>query len=367
MNYIIVALLIIVIILLFFNLFKPNDKKWREYYKLQIENKSEISKDLLAQTNIMKEYFDQKLYNMYKENKELEVKLLQIINENNKNINLSVEQKITASLAKTNESYLSLIQRLTRIDEAQKNIEKLGYDVSSLKNVLTDKKTRGIFGEMTLKQVIYNVFGDSNIYKMQYKLENGYIADCVIHTNSNISDIFIDSKFPLENYRRLCDAMGEEKKFYEKEFKKDLRKHIDTIKEKYVITTNNHAILFIPAEAIFAYTNAYASDMIEYALKQNIWIASPTTLLALLSTVLVVMENDNRNKYAKIISDELSKLSIEFDRYFERFNRLKNNIETLSKTASDIYITSNKIQNRFKQINSGNKNLIENDDIERDV
>ena len=139
MNYIIVALLIIVIILLFFNLFKPNDKKWREYYKLQIENKSEISKDLLAQTNIMKEYFDQKLYNMYKENKELEVKLLQIINENNKNINLSVEQKITASLAKTNESYLSLIQRLTRIDEAQKNIEKLGYDVSSLKNVIKFK------------------------------------------------------------------------------------------------------------------------------------------------------------------------------------------------------------------------------------
>ena len=179
-------------------------------------------------------------------------------------------------------------------------------------------------------------------------------------------NICIDSKFPLENYRYMLEKgiTPEERIRREKLFESDVKKHIDAIASKYIVegVTSDQAIMFLPAEAIFAELNAYHNDIIEYAYKKRVWITSPTTLMSTLTTIEVIIKNAERDKYAKVIRDELSKLSIEFGRYKERWDKLSRSIQTVNKDIEDIHTTTEKITKRFNSINSvelDDKNLIE--------
>jgi len=267
-----------------------------------------------------------------------------------------VQENLDEGFKKTNQTFQSVMERLTRIDEAQKKIEQLSSDVVSLQDVLTDKKTRGIFGEVQLNQILNNVFGEPNkkTYALQYKLENGTIVDSILFLPEPTGAVPIDSKFPLENYRRQMDQSLDEPTRHQasKDFKKDIKVHIDAISKKYVasIETADQAILFLPAEAIFAEINAYHPGIIDYAHSKSVTIASPTTLLSLLSTIQVVLNNIERNKYADQIHEELNKLAAEFGRYQTRWNKLSSKIKTMNKDIDDIHTTTEKISKRFDQI-----------------
>ena len=167
--------------------------------------------------------------------------------------------------------------------------------------------------------------------------------------------VAIDSKFPLENYRIMVDKNFDKasRETAAKLFKSDVKKHIDAIASKYIIpgVTSDQAIMFLPAEAIFAELNAYHTDIIEYAYKKRVWITSPTTLMSTLTTIEVIIKNSERDKYAKVIQSELTKLSIEFGRYKERWDKLSRSIETVSRDVEDIHITTDKISKRFDSIN----------------
>ena len=143
-----------------------------------------------------------------------------------------------------------------------------------------------------------------------------------------------------------------ERQAYEKQFKIDVKKHIDAISDKYIIpgVTSNQAIMFLPAEAIFAEINAYHNDIVEYAYKKNVWITSPTTLISSLTTIQVLIKNIERDKYAKVVHDELIKLGIEFSRYKERWDKLSRSIETVNKDVESLNITSDKISKKFESI-----------------
>src|SRR5574344_187525 len=226
-------------------------------------------------------------------------------------INDSVNERLDESFEKTNKTFTNVLERLSKIDEAQKKIDNLSNDIVSLQSVLTDKKSRGIFGEVNLKNIMVNVFGENNekIYKMQYGFENGSIADSVLFAPEPLGTIAIDSKFPLENYQNMVnkDNSKEARATYEKMFKQDMKKHIDAISSKYIIPgiTSDQAILFLPAEAIFAEVNAYHQDIIDYAYKKRVWITSPTTLISTLTTIEVIIKNLERDKYALVIHQEL--------------------------------------------------------------
>ena len=144
-----------------------------------------------------------------------------------------------------------------------------------------------------------------------------------------------------------------ERALYEKQFKIDVKKHIDAISSKYIIPgiTSNQAIMFLPAEAIFAEINAYHSDLVEYAYKKNVWITSPTTLISSLTTIQVLLKNMERDKYAKVVHEELIKLGVEFQRYKERWDKLSRSIDTVSKDVDALNITSDKITKKFESIN----------------
>ncbi len=344
MEYVIIGILVIILVLTIISLTKNI-------------NESNITERLgKLETNTIKELGEFKSSIAHNLNEDFN-NLNEKMEEKLRLINDRVNERLDENFEKTNKTFTSVLERLSKIDEAQKKIDVLSNDIVSLQSILTDKKTRGIFGEINLKHIMSSVFGENNekIYKLQYTLSNGNIADCVLFAPSPLGTIAIDSKFPLENYQNMVDKNNTsvKREQSEKLFKIDMKKHIDAIADKYIIlgTTSEQAILFLPAEAIFAEINAYHQDIIDYAYKRHVWITSPTTLISTLTTIQVIIKNIERDKYANIIHQELNLLSEEFKRYKDRWDKLYRSIETVSKDVKDIYTTTNKITKRFDSIN----------------
>ncbi|WP_372651718.1 DNA recombination protein RmuC [Halobacteriovorax sp.] len=293
---------------------------------------------------------------LFQQQQESMLGLHKIIESRLDTISNKVQEDLEKGFKKSNETFQGVIERLAKIDEAQKKIESLSTNVVSLQDVLTDKKSRGIFGEVQLSNLLSSVFGDKNekVYKTQHLLGNGKIVDAALFLPDPIGLICVDSKFPLENYKRLVSVTSDsaQKTLFAKEFSKNVKKHIDDIATKYIITneTADQAILFLPAEAIFAEIHAYHSELVEYANQKKIWLASPTTFLATLTTVQSVLLNLERNKYMSVMHEEINKLGDEFTRYEERWNKLAKHLGTVSKDVDDIHITTNKISGRFQKI-----------------
>lgn len=343
MEYVILGLLIVVIILVICLLFKKNN------------NNDTIERMGKLETTVVRELGDYSI-NINKSLNQEFTDLNERLDNRIRLLNDKVNSRLDENFEKTNKTFTSVLERLSKIDEAQKKIDGLSNDIVSLQGILTDKKTRGIFGEVNLHQILSSVFGENNkVYKMQYPLENGTIVDCMLFTPEPLGMIGIDSKFPLENYRQMVDKNNskEMRSQAEKLFKADMKKHIDAISSKYIIlgVTTDQAILFLPAEAIFAEVNAYHSDIIEYAYKKRVWITSPTTLISTLTTIQVMIKNLERDKYASIIHQELKLLDEEFKRYKDRWDKLSRSIDTVSKDVKEIHTTTEKITKRFNSIN----------------
>lgn len=344
MDYVIIGLLLLIVILVIVSIVKNiNEAKITERL-------GKLETTLIKELSDYRESINRTMNNDFNNlNERIEVKL-RLINE-------KVSERIDENFEKTNKTFTNILERLTKIDEAQKKIDNLSSDIISLQSILTDKKSRGIFGEVNLKHILASVFGDKNdkIYQMQYSFNNNTIADAVLFAPLPLGTIAIDSKFPLESYKIMVDKDTSklEREIASKQFKIDVKKHIDAISSKYIImgVTSNQAIMFLPAEAIFAELNAYHNDLIEYAYSKNVWITSPTTLMATITVIQVLLMNMERDKYAKIIHEELNKLGLEFSRYKERWDKLSRSIETVSKDAQNLYITTDKITKRFDSIN----------------
>lgn len=344
MEYIILGILGLIVILLIILLLKNNgnNEMTERLGRFETNITKEIGEFKLNFSNDLRKDFESL-------NEKVERRLI-LINE-------KVNERLDQNFEKTNKTFTNVLERLSKIDEAQKKIDGIGAEIISLQSVLTDKKTRGIFGEVNLSYILNNVFGtpETGIYKLQQKLSNGYIADAMLYAPAPLGTIAIDSKFPLENYQRMTDKTlsKEERAIAEKLFKSDFKKHIEAISTKYIIPgeTSNEAILFLPAEAIFAEVNAYHPDLLKEAYNKKIWITSPTTLMSTLSIISMILKNMERDKYAKIIHEELNKLSFEFDRYRERWDKLSRNIDTVSKSVKELNTTSEKITKRFDSIN----------------
>lgn len=355
MEYVIIVLLVVAIILLIANLFKKNNniEITDRLSKLELSVVKEIGEFKVNFANDLRKDFDTL-------DEKVERKLTEINNR--------VTERLDQNLEKTNKTFANVLERLSKIDEAQKKIDGLGEDIVSLQSILTDKKTRGIFGEVNLQFILENAFGSTNtgIYNLQHKMSNGSIADAILYAPAPLGTIAIDSKFPLENYERMTNKnlSKEERAVAEKQFKIDFKKHIDAIASKYIIPgeTSNEAILFLPAEAIFAEVNAYHNDILNYAYSKKVWITSPTTLMSTLTVIEMILKNMERDKYAKIIHDELNKLSVEFARYRERWDKLARNINTVSKSVEELNTTSDKITKRFDSINRVEVDKLKNDD-----
>jgi len=343
-EYIIIGINIVILILLIILIVKNKSNEG------VVEKIGKLETDIVKEIGDFKTDFSRDIRDDFENANEKIDKRLRLISD-------KVNERLDENFEKTNRTFTSVLERLSKIDEAQKKIDSLSNDIVSLQGILTDKKTRGIFGEVNLEHIMSNVFGPNNkkIYEMQHTFDNDTIADCVLFAPEPLGTIAIDSKFPLENYQAMVNKKNsiDMRTNAEKLFKADVKRHVDAISSKYIIpgVTSDQAILFLPAEAIFAEINAYHTELLEYAYKKKVWITSPTTLISTLTTIQIIMKNMERDKYAKVIHKELQLLDNEFGRYKERWDKLYRSIETVSKDVKDIHTTTDKITKRFNSIN----------------
>ena len=263
-----------------------------------------------------------------------------------------VSERLDEGFKKTNETFVNVMARLATIDEAQKKIDGLTTNMVSLQELLGDKRSRGAFGEVQLEGLVRNIM-PPQAYEMQHTLPNGTRADCVLKLPEPTGMVAVDSKFPLENYHLMFSAASPaERTIAERQFKSDIKKHVDDIAGKYILpgVTSDGAVMFIPAEAVFAEIHAHHPEVVDYAMQKRVWIVSPTTLMAVLNTARAVLKDVETRKQVHIIKDELGKLGKDFGRFDERMKKLADNIRKAHEEAANVEISSRKISQRFASI-----------------
>lgn len=371
------------------SLSKIINDSFKELIKENFNNKEENLKLINSQLLLIKDNIETKLEiefrrvkESFKENNETLLKISnqfkdseKVINEtiskNLENINKKVEERLNEGFKETNKTFMNIIERLSKIDEAQKKIESLTNNIVSLQDILNDKKARGTFGEVQLSVILNSSFGENNVkvFELQKKLSNDYIVDAYLHMPEPNGNISIDSKFPLENYRIMKDKDSSEEKVLmaTRLFKQDIKKHIDDISSKYIIEgeTSEQAIMFVPSEAVFAEINAYYDELVDYANKKRVLITSPTTLMALLKVIMVVHKDSELNKNTKILFKELEILGKDFKLYSKRWESLQKDIDKVTQDVKEINTTTNKLSNKFDKIQNGKIGyLIEEETVE---
>jgi len=270
-----------------------------------------------------------------------------------KEISGQVDKRLNEGFEKTTATFADVVKRLALIDEAQKKITELSGNVMSLQEVLADKRSRGAFGEVQLNSLVRNVMPESS-FSFQHTLSNNTRVDCMLFLPEPSGSIGIDSKFPLESYRKMTDIECAEvdRLVAEKQFKKDIKKHISDISEKYIISgeTSDGAVMFIPAEAIFAEIHAHHYDLVEDAQRARVWLVSPTTLMAVLTTARAVLKDSATRKQVHLIQEHLVALAKDFSRFQVRMDNLSKHIDQASKDVNDVNTSARKISSRFEKI-----------------
>jgi DNA recombination protein RmuC len=266
-----------------------------------------------------------------------------------------VNERLDEGFKKTNETFVNVMQRLATIDEAQKKIETLTGSVVSLQELLGNKQSRGAFGEVQLEALVRNVMPPA-AYEMQYTLPDGARADCVLKLPDPTGLVCVDSKFPLENYHRMLapGANDVERAAAQRQFRIDVRKHVDDIAKKYIVpnVTSDGAVMFVPAEAVFAEIHAYHAEVVDYANQKRVWIVSPTTLMAVLNTARAVLKDVETRKQIHVIREALRRLAVEFGRFDERMKELSRHIRQAAEDVDRIQVTGGKISQQFQRIES---------------
>jgi DNA recombination protein RmuC len=279
--------------------------------------------------------------------------LTQNTDQHLKDISGQVEKRLSEGFDKTTAIFSDVIKRLALIDQAQAKLTELSSSMVSLQEVLSDKRSRGAFGEVQLSHLIHNMLPEQH-FALQHTLSNGCRVDAMLFLPDPSGHIAIDSKFPLERYRELQNTQitASDRKITEQQFRIDIRRHIDDIADKYIIPgeTADGAVMFIPAEAVFAEIHARYAELIEYAYQRRIWLVSPTTLMAILTTASAVLKDDATRKQVHIIQEHLSKLGIDFARFQKRMDNLSRHITQAQQDVEDIHKSSRKITQRFNKI-----------------
>jgi len=273
-----------------------------------------------------------------------------------------VNHRLNEGFEKTSSTFTDVVRRLTIIDEAQKKISELSSHVVSLQDVLIDKRSRGAFGEVQLSALIANMI-PSQHYRMQHTLSNQKRADCILFLPHPTGNIVIDAKFPLEAYQHfiVAEVNSIERKNWQQQFRADLQKHIKDIADKYIIPneTADGAMMFIPAEAIFAEVHANFSDVIEFSQRSRVWLVSPSTLMAVLTTARAVLKDDATKRQVHIIQKHLQALADDFQRFEKRMDNLSKHIDQAQQDVTEVNTSAKKITQRFQKIESVELDMVD--------
>ena len=296
-----------------------------------------------------------------------QLSMINMMEERLAKVQLQMNENLSHSSRRTAQSLGDLQQRLSTIDKAQEKITKLSGDVLSLQDILSNKQTRGAFGEIQLTDIVSKAL-PSDGFELQATLSNGKRADCLIKLPNPPGPIVVDSKFPLEAYEALRNASSEtETSTAVRSFRTSVRKHIKDISEKYIIEgeTADGAILFLPSEAVYAELHANFSEIVREGFSARVWIVSPTTCMATLNTMRAILKDARMREQAGAIRNELTLLYHDVDRLGVRVESLDRHFNQAAKDISDIKISADKAGRRAKRLDNFDFEEISNETSEK--
>ena len=280
--------------------------------------------------------------------------MLQLMEQRLALVQQQMNENLHGSARRTAQSLGDLQQRLSAIDKAQDNITKLSGDVLSLQDILSNKQTRGAYGEIQLNDIVTKAL-PSDSYTLQATLSNGNRPDCLIHLPNPPGHIVIDSKFPLESYEALRKAktdreLNEAAKF----LRSSIKKHIKDISSKYIIEgeTADGALMFLPSEAVYAELHANFPELVRDGFAARVWIVSPTTCMATLNTMRAILKDARMREQAGAIRRELGLLFQDVERLGTRVENLDRHFGQAAKDLSEIKISSDKAGRRARRLDN---------------
>lgn len=280
--------------------------------------------------------------------------MLKLMEQRLQHVTEMMNRNLTTSAKTTAASLGELQQRLKTIDKAQENITKLSGDVLSLQDILSNKQTRGAFGEIQLHDIVSKAL-PSDSYSLQHTLSNGKRADCLIHLPNPPGPIVIDSKFPLEAYEALRRAKSDyELNDAARLMRTAVRTHIKAISEKYIIEgeTADGALMFLPSEAVYAELHANFSELVREGFNARVWIVSPTTCMATLNTMRAILKDARMREQAGAIRKELALLYTDVDRLGTRVENLDRHFGMAAKDIAEIKISADKAGRRAQRLDN---------------
>jgi DNA recombination protein RmuC len=280
--------------------------------------------------------------------------MLQVMEQRLADVQRQMTEALHGTSTRTARSLGELQQRLETIDKAQANIEKLSGNVLSLQDILSNKQTRGAFGEIQLHDIVQKAL-PKDAYTMQATLSTGKRADCLIHLPNPPGPIVIDAKFPLEAYEALRRA-DTPRALQEaaQQMRVAVRTHIRAIAEKYIIEgeTADGALMFLPSEAVYAELHANFPDLVREGFGLKVWIVSPTTCMATLNTMRAVLKDARMREQAGAIRKELALLYADVDRLGTRVESLDRHFGQAAKDIEDIKVSSEKAGKRARRLDN---------------
>ncbi|MBW0158503.1 DNA recombination protein RmuC [Sedimentimonas flavescens] len=283
-----------------------------------------------------------------------QTKVLALMEQRLADVNRSMTESLHGTATRTARSLGDLHQRLEAIDKAQANIEKLSGDVLGLQDILSNKQTRGAFGEIQLNDIVHKAL-PSDSYTMQATLSNGRRADCLIHLPNPPGPIVIDSKFPLEAYEALRRAENQSQLIEAQRMMRiAVRSHIKAISEKYILEgeTADGALMFLPSEAVYAELHANFPELVREGFTAKVWIVSPTTCMATLNTMRAVLKDARMREQAGAIRKELAALYQDVDRLGTRVGNLDRHFTQAAKDIEEIKISAEKAGKRAHRLDN---------------
>lgn len=243
-----------------------------------------------------------------------------------------------------------LSERLGMLSQNALELKNISADIANFKNILMgNKQARGSFGERQLEDLVADIMPPES-YEFQSVLPTGVRPDCIIRLPYPPGDMIIDSKFPLESYNRIMH--DKENVGYKKQFELDVRKHIDAIAEKYIISgvTAESAMMFIASESIFEELHSEFQDTIEYAARKKVFIVSPATLWATLNTIRAVLSDIKIKRVATKIKRELDLLLTDLSRLNDRTENLGKHFAQTTSDIEQIQTSVSKITPRAEKL-----------------
>ncbi|WP_297770159.1 DNA recombination protein RmuC [uncultured Roseovarius sp.] len=280
--------------------------------------------------------------------------LLQLMEKRLAQVSNSMSENLQGTSRRTAQSLGELQQRLQAIDKAQDNITKLSGDVLSLQDILSNKQTRGAFGEIQLTDIVTKAL-PSDSYSLQHTLSNGKRADCLIHLPNPPGPICVDSKFPLEAYEALRRAATDAEAAEAGRFlRNSVRKHIKDISDRYILDgeTADGALMFLPSEAVYAELHANFPDVVREGFAARVWIVSPTTCMATLNTMRAILKDARMREQAGAIRRELGLLFADVERLGGRVENLDRHFNQAAKDLSEIKISADKAGRRARRLDN---------------